>query len=643
MRSKLKSYIKTIAIIICSLIFALTIPMPIHALTNSQLIFMNTNGIYYYNPEGGNYSGCYIGDITIQGSNTAEKIWTGLTTFLTDEQAAGVMGNMISESAGTFNPVIHEISWRSKFSQYNIETDASISYGIGLIQWSWGRRVNMLAYVKSKNSSLMQYFLNPEQYGKQTITGDQLAQMIGESNFDQLIQLELEFLKTELDTKFTGLKNQTTVYDATKYFLEQVERPQNPVIEAHMNRVTQAEGYYKLYHGFSPSSGNSNTSSTNLDLSSITIIGDSLIGDNQHGVRPYLKEQLKDNNDTIFYAAGNYFTSEGIEKIKELNSSGQLRKNIIYALGTDDVNTSTHTSTITQKSIDDVINAIGSNHNIYFVTNYTIASENGGTATDYSNSNALLKQAAKNHSNVHIIDYANLVSSHPEYFKNNEYKSSLGIDDGIHLNADGYTAYAKLIAKTLKANNTSTKSGNGYLSSDGCTTSGNFQQTVLNYAWETYHPAVYTDRKEAYATAVSRRQSEGKYVGGSVDGVLGIDCGGFVTALMQDSGFAPDYNYTDLAHGASSTSTQEQWVKDQGWKLLNSDTNTAVDTGLLQPGDVAFVTGHTFVYVGNIDGFESKIASASAGKSSGRAPMAGRESLTKDNDRNEIVRWYRKN
>lgn len=210
-----------------------------------------------------------------------------------------------------------------------------------------------------------------------------------------------------------------------------------------------------------------------LDLSTVTIIGDSLIGDNTHGVRPYLKDQIQDNNDEISYVAGNYFTGEGIDKIKELQASGQLRKNIIYALGTDDVDTATHTSTITQAAIDEVLNAIGPDHTIYFVTNYTIDAEGmPGTATDFSASNALLKQVAQNNSNIYIIDYANLVSRNLGYFQNNEYRDTLGFDDGIHLNVDGYSAYAKLIAESIRTYSGTSNTNCGCVSGSNSNYSG---------------------------------------------------------------------------------------------------------------------------------------------------------------------------
>jgi hypothetical protein len=139
----------------------------------------------------------------------------------------------------------------------------------------------------------------------------------------------------------------------------------------------------------------------------------------------------------------------------------------------------------------------------------------------------------------------------------------------------------------------------------------------------------------AYADAVNQSISEGRYVGGSVAGVPGIDCGGFVTILVQNSGIAPDYN-----DSKGNTSTQEAWVRSHGWQLINDSVSSYVDTSLLQPGDVAFSSGHTFIYVGEIPGFNSVIASASYSyHGAGRAPMAGAEDLTFGNG--AIVRWYR--
>lgn len=154
---------------------------------------------------------------------------------------------------------------------------------------------------------------------------------------------------------------------------------------------------------------------------------------------------------------------------------------------------------------------------------------------------------------------------------------------------------------------------------------GNLTSYVVSYAWPEYHAPNYFNMKPDYESSVNRRLKEGKYVGGGSH--PGIDCGGFVTTLLQDSGFDPDYG------GGGSVPTQRAYVISQGWQVVDDISN-------LQPGDVAFNAGnsHTFVYVGDIEGFDSVIASASYSTTgtSWRAPMAGKENM-------QNVTWYRKN
>ena len=158
---------------------------------------------------------------------------------------------------------------------------------------------------------------------------------------------------------------------------------------------------------------------------------------------------------------------------------------------------------------------------------------------------------------------------------------------------------------------------------------GNLPSYVLAYAWPEYHKAPYIDMMPAYQEAVTQHQKAKKYVGGVSHS--GVDCGGFVTILLQDSGFDPEYNTSVIGNngviGSNVSIGQYPYVKSRNWTVVS-------DIADLQPGDVAFTSnlGHTYVYVGEIDGFNSVIASASLDE---RAPMAGAESLTG-------VTWYRK-
>lgn len=158
----------------------------------------------------------------------------------------------------------------------------------------------------------------------------------------------------------------------------------------------------------------------------------------------------------------------------------------------------------------------------------------------------------------------------------------------------------------------------------GCAVPGNAVATAVNYAWADYKGSPFCDETTAYKQAINKAKDNGQYTGAdcATDSSLhGIDCGGFVTRVMIDSGADPGYNDTgSLASGAGNTITQQAYldaqVKAGKYQKLGSQT----DTSKLQPGDIAINTDHTFIYVGQQSGFNGNIASASLGT---RSPMAG--------------------
>ena len=192
-----------------------------------------------------------------------------------------------------------------------------------------------------------------------------------------------------------------------------------------------------------------------------------------------------------------------------------------------------------------------------------------------------------------------------------------------------------------------------------CRDSGDLIGKVRGYVWPEHHDAPYHDRMPDYAEVVdSKRIPSGLYVGGSVGGVNGIDCGGFVTTLLNESGFDPEYNYGgDTSKGASNVNGgQVPYVLENPdkWEMINSDWNTPIsDESQLSPGDVAYSNcstvgtasendcGHTYVYIGEVEGYETHIASASySTHGSGRAPMSGYEAIIQDS--NGPIRWFHK-
>ena len=191
------------------------------------------------------------------------------------------------------------------------------------------------------------------------------------------------------------------------------------------------------------------------------------------------------------------------------------------------------------------------------------------------------------------------------------------------------------IFATLKGTSTTGPSTSGTDPNSDCAgniPAGDLAAYVKSYAWPDYKTPPFTDKRPDYEKAVKEAQSQGLYVGGNQ--YPGVDCGGFVTLLLRNSGFEPGYNYSGKG---GNTVQQEAWVKEN-WTTIGK--GNTINTGDLRPGDVAFRTGHTFVFVGDIPGFNSKIASASLGGGAGgpwRAPMAGKEDPT-----DSRLTWYRK-
>jgi hypothetical protein len=188
--------------------------------------------------------------------------------------------------------------------------------------------------------------------------------------------------------------------------------------------------------------------------------------------------------------------------------------------------------------------------------------------------------------------------------------------------AEVATAMLPYVQKAMASDGSSTATVSS--GSVGCPdtttgTDGNFAQTVKAFAWEDGRRVA--DQKQAYTDAL-----KGRYQGGN----NGNDCGAFVSALMVKSGFEPDYPGKD-------SDGQHAWLE------ANWDTKFKpgeVDVGQLQAGDVAWKSGHVFVWIGDMSdqGFVGKSAEAAYG--SNTAPTAIKSSNTYSDP--SLYTWYRK-
>lgn len=177
------------------------------------------------------------------GDTIAEKTWNFLVGQGYDEIAvAGLMGNIHQESGG-FNPAIVE--------------NGGSGEGIGLIQWSFGRRKQLENYAASQGKHWSD------------------------------VDLQLDFLLMELtpggsryanfqfipSSAYEQWKNASSPEEAARIFSEAFERPGTPMIE---NRIHWAKVYYERYKGTFDPKEDVIGGKTLESLEGVLFIGDSI-------------------------------------------------------------------------------------------------------------------------------------------------------------------------------------------------------------------------------------------------------------------------------------------------------------------------------------------------------------------------------
>ena len=136
------------------------------------------------------------------------------------------------------------------------------------------------------------------------------------------------------------------------------------------------------------------------------------------------------------------------------------------------------------------------------------------------------------------------------------------------------------------------------------------QETVKTYAWPSYKGRGYRHQKSEYTKAYKAATAAGWV---SNKDCKGDDCGVFVLITMRNSGWEPKYPN-------KRTGGQYEWLSNpkHGWEDVTKKIKSNADA---KPGDVIITRGqgHVLLYMGKVDGFSSKMASASY---CGRSPMA---------------------
>ncbi|MDO4781260.1 MAG: phage tail tip lysozyme [Candidatus Saccharibacteria bacterium] len=521
----------------------------------------------------------------VSGSDNPEKIWGFLkANGLSDEQVAGIMGNMKAESG--FSPTRQEVGHTFPAG------------GWGLAQWTGVRRDAIAKALQEKHPDLVQYY--NDTYGRAAGPSGVPEGLPIDAN-DKLLIFELQFMIEEskkrpitedrygtASSEWELLKTLTTVEDAAVFWHNNFEVSNDSPEAVIDNRGGGAKEAYERFKGTGGSGATSSPSTPK-----VTFIGDSITD----GMRANLTSSFPGSN--VEAKVG-----EGIQWVISKLDTTTLNDTVVVNIGTND--------NFPVDKAKEMLNKLKSKK-VYLVNNFG----KGGNA-NFEIINGGIASVASEYTNVTIIDWKKIAES-------NGGREALYKPDGYHINDDkGRELYIKLLKDSLGS---ATTSAGGACESTAPT--GDVQAYALKYAWPKWR-GLDTTKKPEYAAANDAAVKEGRFIGGGE--YPGIDCGGFVTTIVHDSGFDKGYNYNaKISDGASDTTAQERWVSENWQKLGDGGSINVAD---LKPGDVAFSPGHTFIFVGTIDGFESDIASASLDE---RAPVAGNESKVAPN-----VTWYRK-
>lgn len=150
----------------------------------------------------------------------------------------------------------------------------------------------------------------------------------------------------------------------------------------------------------------------------ITAVGDSVMADASDSIQKLMPQAYVDAQVGRQGSA----TPAVIQQLKE---QGHLNKIVVLNLGTN--------GAMTQQTIDDILNEIGPDRQVYWLTAHVPTKPWQQTVNDEIN------ETAKKHKNVHVVDWYGMSEKHSEWFAS----------DNVHMGEQGNDHYARLIAKSI--------------------------------------------------------------------------------------------------------------------------------------------------------------------------------------------------
>lgn len=153
----------------------------------------------------------------------------------------------------------------------------------------------------------------------------------------------------------------------------------------------------------------------------ITAVGDSVMADASDSIQKLMPQAYVD-------AQVGRQGSATPAVIQQLKKQGHLNKIVVLNLGTN--------GAMTQQTIDDILDVIGPDRQVYWLTAHVPTKPWQQTVNDEIN------DTAKKHKNVHVVDWYGMSEKHSEWFAS----------DNVHMGEQGNDHYARLIAKSILDN-----------------------------------------------------------------------------------------------------------------------------------------------------------------------------------------------
>ena len=160
-----------------------------------------------------------------------------------------------------------------------------------------------------------------------------------------------------------------------------------------------------------------------IDLRGIICIGDSVMLGSSSAIRSALPGCYID-------AAVSRYVGDGVEIAKQLAEQGKLGNVVVVSLGT---NGPIAGAPRYEEQTQALLKILGPERQIFWVNVY-------GPHLKWQNTNnEYIARMAKEHANIHVVNWYGLISQHPEWL----------VKDGIHPNDVGVAQYAKLLREQI--------------------------------------------------------------------------------------------------------------------------------------------------------------------------------------------------